>query len=129
MAYLLLMLFSPGTTPEASDAVQYQLKAIGQAVYEYHTLTGKWPEHIDDLDRTSLGMRTRYWKPAVESGSIVIVFHDHLNDNPADNPTAVLAYHNKGTLAMMGNQWVCWGDLRTEYVPSAKLKAALNPAK
>jgi hypothetical protein len=128
LVYVGYLLFS-GPSQVAQEALQYQLKAIGQSIYEYHTLTGQWPTHIDDLEKTTLGARLRYWKPILENGSIVVVWHDHLNDNPADNRDVVLAYHNKGTLAMMGRQWVCWGDLRTEYVDTKTLKAALNASK
>ena len=123
--YLGFLLFS-GPTQVGHESLQYQLKAIGESIYEYHTQTGQWPQNIDDLGRTSLAAQLRYWKQALDSGSIVVVWHDHLNPNPAENRDKVLAYHNKGTLAMMGQQWVCWGDLRTEYVDSKRLQAALG---
>lgn len=128
IVFVLMLLFSSGTTQVADEAVQYELRAIGQSVYEYHDATGQWPHNVDDLGQTSLPVRVRYWKPSLESGSFVVVWHDHLNPDPKDNRDAVLAYHNRGTLAMFGRQWVCWGDLRTEYVSSRRLKAALAGA-
>ena len=125
MIFVLVLLFSSGTTQVADEAVVYELKAIGQSIYEYHETMGQWPRNIDDLNRTSLPVRVRYWKPSIESGSFVVVWNQHLNPNPQDNRDAVLAYHNRGTLAMFGHQWVCWGDLRTEYVSSKTLHAAL----
>ena len=123
--YLGFLLFS-GPTDVAHEALQYQLKTIGESIYEYHSQTGQWPHQIDELERTSLGLRSRSWKPVLENGAIVVVWHDHLSANPAENRDKVLAYHNKGMLAMMGQQWVCWGDLRTEYVSSKRLQAALD---
>lgn len=123
--YLGFLLFS-GPTQVANESLQYQLKVIGESIYDYHTQTGRWPQNIDDLERTSLGAQLRHWKQALQSGSIVVVWHDRLSPKPAENRDKVLAYHNKGALAMMGSQWVCWGDLRTEYVDSKRLQAALG---
>lgn len=58
----------------------------------------------------------------LDSGTNVIVWHTDLKSNPAENASEVLAYHNKGLLAWFGHQWVCWGDLRTEYIPSKELE-------
>ena len=126
LVFVVRLMFFSGTTEVAHESIRYELNAIGQSIYEYHTLTGKWPSTVDDLERTSLGLRQHYWEATVQNGSIVIVWNDHLSPNPANNRDVVLAYHNRGTLAMMGQQWVCWGDLRTEYLPSKRLQAALD---
>lgn len=123
---VVVMLFFSGITQVANEALQYQLRAIGQSIYEYHASTGQWPAAIDDLQNTSLGLRLRYWKPTIENGSIVVVWHDKLKPDPRDNAGVVLVYHNKGLLAEMGHQWVCWGDLRTEYISSKQLRTALS---
>jgi hypothetical protein len=123
--FAIVMLFFSGTTQVAHQAVRYELSAIGQSIYEYHDATGQWPKDIGDLDRTSLPLRLRYWRASVQNGSIVIVWPDHLGADPQENQDAVLVYHNRGLLAWLGRQWVCWGDLRTEYVSSKRLKAAL----
>jgi hypothetical protein len=120
------MLFFSGTTDIAHESLKYELNAIGQSIYEYHAQTGQWPSSADDLERTSLSLRQRYWRPTLDNGSIVIVWHDELKPNPKDNGGVILAYHNRGLLAEMGRQWVCWGDLRTEYISSKRLKAVLN---
>src|ERR1039457_4267374 len=44
--------FDPGTV--AHQAMQYQLRLFGSAMYEYHSATGQWPASLDDLARTSL---------------------------------------------------------------------------
>jgi hypothetical protein len=120
------MLFFSGTTQVANQALQYQLQVIGRSIYEYHAKTGQWPDKVDDLEATSIGMGLRYWKPIIHNGSIVIVWHDTLHPDPKDNAGVILAYHNKGLLAWMGRQWVCWGDLRTEYLSSRRLRDALK---
>src|ERR1700757_573358 len=66
--FVLVLLFSSGTTQVADEAVQYELKAIGQSIYEYHETTGQWPRNINDLGHTSLPLRVRYWKPSLEGG-------------------------------------------------------------
>ena len=115
-----------GVTDVASESVRYSLKAIGQSVYEYHALTGKWPDSADDLDKTTLVLRLRYWRLTVANRSVVIVWHKQMNANPADNANLVLVYHDRGLLAMMGRHWVCWGDLRTEYITDKQLQQALS---
>lgn len=62
----------------------------------------------------------------LDSGTNVVGWHDDLKPNPADNANIILAYHNRGLLAWMGRQWVCWGDLRTEYVRSRDLRTKLQ---
>ena len=34
-----------------------------------------------------------------------------------------LGFHGFYRQARMGRQWVCWGDLRTEYIPSRQLRS------
>ncbi len=126
IALVVVMLFFSGTTQVAHEALQYELKAIGQSIYEYHANTGQWPSGPEDLQKTSLGVRLRYWEPALRNGSMVIVWHDDLKADPKDNADVILAYHNRGLLADMGWQWVCWGDLRTEYISSKRLRAVLS---
>ena len=115
-----------GVTDVASESVRYSLKAIGQSVYEYHALTGQWPSNPDDLNRTTLLLRLRYWRPVVDNRSVVIVWRSDLNPDPAANAAKLLLYHNRGLLAMMGRHWVCWGDLRTEYITDKQLSQALS---
>ncbi len=126
IALAVVVLFLSGTTQVAHEALQYQLQAIGQSIYEYHANTGQWPSGPGDIEKTSFGLRLRYWEPALRNGSIVIVWHNNLQANPRDNANLILAYHNRGLLADMGRQWVCWGDLRTEYISSRRLEAILS---
>jgi hypothetical protein len=126
VAFVVALLFFSGTTQVADESLKYELNALGQSIYEYHAATGQWPSRPDDLARTSLPLRLHYWRSGLENGSIVIVFHDNLKPDPRENSSVVLAYHNKGLRAWLGRQWVCWGDLRTEYISTTRLNAALN---
>jgi hypothetical protein len=126
IAWAVVILFFSGTSQVAHESLQYELNAIGQSIYEYHASTGRWPSGIDDLAETSLPLRLRYWKPILLNGSVVVVWHDNLPPDPKANAGVILAYHNRGLLAELGRQWVCWGDLRTEYISTKQLRAALN---
>jgi hypothetical protein len=110
-----IALFVYHTTDIANSSTQLHLQLLGSSVYEYHSNTGKWPTCIDDLAQTSVA-QSRYWKWALENEVVVMVWPKGLSQDPEDNGHVVLAYHNKGLLAELGRVWVCWGDLRTEYV-------------
>jgi hypothetical protein len=110
----------------SNDSIRLHLKLLGSSIYEYHAKTGHWPAKAEDLSQTSLPIRSPYWKAMLDSGTNVIVWHDDLKSNPSDNASVVLAYHNRGLLAWLGHQWVCWGDLRTEYIPSKELRGKLH---
>lgn len=110
----------------SNESIRLQLGLLGSSIYEYHEKAGHWPVRAEDLAQTSLPARSPYWKAMLDSGSNVIVWHDDLKANPSENADAILAYHKKGLLAWMGLQWVCWGDLRTEYIPSKELQAKLQ---
>jgi hypothetical protein len=62
----------------------------------------------------------------IDSGTNVVVWHDDLKPDPKDNADLILAYHNRGLLAWLGRHWVCWGDLRTEYITTQQLRAKLR---
>jgi len=122
---VLVLLFFSGSTQVADEALQYQLHALGESVYEYHASTGSWPDSPEDLARTSLPVRLRYWRSVLENRSMVVVWPHNLDPNPLKNSGVVLAYHARGLRAQLGRQWVCWGDLRTEYISSKRLQAVL----
>jgi len=67
-----------------------------------------------------------YWKVMIDSGTNVVVWQDDLKPDPKDNADLILAYHNRGLLAWLGPHWVCWGDLRTEYITTQQLRAKLH---
>ena len=92
---------------------------------EYHSITGQWASQTDDLTKTSLPQQTRYWEQMLDDQSIV-VWHKNWKPDPKDNARLILAYHNKGLSARLGRVWVCWGDLRTEYIRIEDLLARLR---
>ncbi len=110
----------------AHQAIQIWLRLYGQAIYEYHSTTGKMPSKIDDLAKTSLPQQFPYWRQTVDDGVVVLVWHKKLKPEPKDNAGLILAYHNKGLYARLSRVWVCWGDLRTEYVKAEDLRAHLE---
>jgi hypothetical protein len=112
----------------AHQSIQLHLRLTGEAIYEYHSRTGRWPARIDDLAETSLPLKSPYWRQLVEQGTIAVVWRSDLKPDPKDNAHLVLAYHNQGLFARLGRVWVCWGDLRTEYVKAGELRSQLQSA-
>lgn len=111
------------------QAIRLHLQLYGASLYEYHGQTGRWPTQIDDLAQTSLPQKSPHWKIMLEDGANVIVWPKNLKADPKDNAAIILAYHNKGLLASLGRVWVCWGDLRTEYITTEELQAHLAAAQ
>jgi hypothetical protein len=110
----------------AHQSIQLWLKIYGGGIYEYHAKTGQWPSRIDDLAKTSLPAISRYWKESLDTQTFVIVWHKNLKTDPKDNATVILAYHKKGLYSQLGRTWVCWGDLRTDYLKTEDLRARLQ---
>jgi hypothetical protein len=113
----------------AHEAVRLHLGLYGSSIYEYHATTGKWPTQIDDLEKTSLPVKSPYWRSWFENDAMIIVWHKNLKPDPKDNARHILAYHDKGLIAEGGHKWVCWGDLRTEYLKTEDLRAYLKNLK
>jgi hypothetical protein len=118
-----------GGTDVAHEAVRLHLNFFGSSIYEYHATTGKWPTQIDDLEKTSLPITSPYWRSWFVDDAMVIVWHKNLKLDPKDNARHILAYHDKGLIAKGGQKWVCWGDLRTEYIKTEDLRAYLKNLK
>jgi hypothetical protein len=108
------------------QSIQIWLKLYGDGIYEYHANTGQWPAQIEDLAKTSLSVKFRYWKEMLDTQTIVIVWHKKLKVDSKDNAGLILAYHNKGLYSQLDRTWVCWGDLRTEYIRTEDLRARLQ---
>jgi hypothetical protein len=49
-----------------------------------------------------------------------------LDPDAKRNSGAILVYHNKGLLSQFGHKWACGGELRTEYVSTARLNEGLH---
>jgi hypothetical protein len=114
----------------SDQSTQNYLRLYASGIYEYHALTGQWPSKIDDLTRTSLALQhPHWWKAQLDTEADVIVWPKDMKPDPKDNGRILLAYHNKGLDAEMGRMWVCWGDLRTEWITPEDLRHHLQNRK
>ena len=107
----------------ANLAMQVQLKMFGNAMYEYHSKTGRWPAQLDDLAQTSLPVKSHVWRQTATT--IVFLWPQNLNSEAKDNANLLLAYWNGGLYNKLGRVWVCWGDLRTEHLKYSHLRAVI----
>jgi len=124
-ALLLSGFFIYNSIDISNQTIRFRLKALGASIYEYRALTGHWPAKADDLSMTSMALKLRYWQDELQNGSVVVLWPRNLKPHPRDNGGRILAYFQGGLISTFGN-WVCWGDLRTEYLPTDKLQAALK---
>ena len=104
------------------QAIRLHLRLVCAGIYEYHSKTGRWPTRFDDLAETSLAQKVPNWR-MVEPQTIVVLWRDDLKPDPKDNAAVILAYYNKGLFSRLGRMWVCWGDLRTEYLKADEIHA------
>lgn len=109
------------------EAVRYWLKAYGESFYEFHAKTRRWPASVVDLGETSLPMRFPLWRST--AGLVVFLWPKDLKDDPQQNASTVLLYYNKGLISELGKKWVCFGDLRLEYVKDKELEALLRASR
>ena len=103
--------FIYGTVDVANKSLQFDLKKIGESIYEAHAKSGKWPMQIADLEGTEY-LNMPYRRGILENGSFVIVWQQDLDPNPDANSGRILAYANSGLLSRLGKVWACRGDLR-----------------
>src|SRR6516165_8592015 len=89
--------FSVGTDV-AHEAVRLHLSLFGSSIYEYYATTGKWPTQTGDLEKTSLPVKSPYWRSWFVEDAMVIVWHKNLKPDPKNNARHVLAYHDKGLI-------------------------------
>ena len=113
----------------ADESTRFHLNLFGSSIYEYHTLTGKWPAKIEDLAKTFLPQKSPLWRQMLDDELDVIVWHNDLKLDPKKNADQILVYHNKGLISQRGQSWVCRGDLRTEYIRTEELQAYLKKLK
>jgi len=83
------------------ESIRLHLALLGSSIYEYHAKTGQWPARAEDLAQTSLPARSPYWKVMLDAGTNVVVWHQDLKPEPAQNAGVILAYHNRGLLAWL----------------------------
>ena len=115
--------FSGASIPH--ETIRLHLRLTASSIYEFHKATGRWPTTADDLASTSLPLVSPYWRTLIENGSVAVVWRSDLKPDPKDNASLVLTYNNAGLFSKVGRVWVCWGDLRTEYVKEGELRAKL----
>ena len=108
----------------ATKSIQFELRKIGESVYEAHSKSGKWPAQIADLEGSEY-LTMPHRRTLLEEGVFVVVWQQDLDPNPKANPNRVLAYDNRSLLSRFGKVWVCRGDLRIERM-GAKEMLALN---
>jgi hypothetical protein len=128
VAIALVLIRGPfsGVSDVAHESTRLHLGFYGSSIYQYYALTGKWPMQIGDLAMTSLPAKSPYWRMMLDDEVDVIVWHKDLKPDPKDNADHILVYHNKGLISERGRSWVCWGDLRTEYIKTEDLRAYLK---
>jgi hypothetical protein len=107
-------------------SMQVQLKLFGEAMYEFHANTGRWPNNLEDLAKTSLPAKSYVWRQT--ANAIVFLWPQNLKPDQNDNANVLLAYWHGGWFNRLGRVWVCWGDLRTEHMPERELRAQLKQA-
>lgn len=108
-------------------AMRDELKLVGSAIYEYHSKTGNWPEKLDDLQSTSLPLKSPTWRQS--ASPMRILWRRDWRPEPKDNAGLVLIYYEGGLFSKLGRMWVCWGDLRTEYALESDLRSILEKQK
>jgi len=113
--------YDPGSV--AHQAMAYQLKLFGSAMYEFHSSTGRWPATVDDFAETSLPKRSPVWRQT--ASTMVFLWPKDLKADPKENAGVLLAYNNAGLFNKLGRVWVCWGDLRTEHLLEPDLRTRL----
>jgi hypothetical protein len=118
-----------GVREVAHKTAKVHLHLTGSSIYEFHAATGQWPKENGDLAQTSLPTKSPYWRVFLDDEHIIVVWHKALKPDPKDNASQILAYYNKGLISEQGRSWVCWGDLRTEYIRTDDLRKYVNDLK
>jgi hypothetical protein len=107
----------------AHQSMQIQLKLFGEAMYEFHANTGRWPNKLDDLANTSLPVKSHLWRQS--ASTVVFLWPQNMQPDRLENGNVLLAYCRGGLFNKLGRVWVCWGDLRTEHIREGELRARL----
>ena len=106
----------------ATKSIQFDLRKIGESVYEAHSKSGKWPAQIADLAETEY-LKMPHRRIMLDEGAFVVVWQEDLEPTPAANANRVLAYDNSSLLSRFGRVWVCRGDLRIERISAKEIRA------
>ena len=114
--------FAYGQIEVATSSIQFDLRSIGNSIYEARAKTGKWPMQTADLEGTEY-LRMPRRKTVLEERVYLIVWQDDLDPRPEANADRILAYDNRSLLTRFGIVWACRGDLRIERLSSQEIAA------
>jgi hypothetical protein len=109
-----------GQVDVATKSIHFDLRTIGQSLYEARSTIGRWPAEIEDLEGTAY-LRMPYRKTMLEDAVFVVVWQQDLDLDPQANRDRVLAYDNGSLFSRLGWIWVCRGDLRIERMGARQL--------
>src|SRR4051812_47622220 len=74
-----------GAAEVGHQAIPLHLKLLGDSVYEFRAKTGRWSAGAEDLAATSLPQQSPLWRHLLDNGVIVVIWHQDLKPEPADN--------------------------------------------
>jgi len=114
--------FAYGQMDVAIQSIQFDLRKIGESIYEAHSQNGTWPAQIADLEGTAY-LKMPYRRAMLEQGLFVIVWQQDLDPNPDANQNRILAYDNGSLFSRFGSVWACRGDLRIERLRAEEKQA------
>ena len=69
----------------SQESIRFHLRLRWLQHLRVHEKTGRRRVRAEDLAQTSMPVRSPYWKMMIDSGTTVIVWHDDLKDNSAEN--------------------------------------------
>lgn len=102
--------------PVADHTEKLHLELIARSIYDYHASAGRWPTQPGDLLQTSLPQQCPHDVAMMRAGAFVVNWPTaDWQPTPQENADRLLLYSKGGPLRF-GRVWVCWGDLRLEYM-------------
>src|SRR5262245_47043073 len=120
--------FLYGQSDVAISSIKFDLRKIGESVYEAHFKTGKWPAKIEDLEGTEY-LRMPYRRSMLEKGAFIVVWQQDLNADPSANKDRILAYDNASLFSRLGWVWACRGDLSIERIDAETVRRLNSPGR
>ena len=118
----LALAFAAGQVTVARASIQFDLRAIGESIYEARASRGAWPTSVSDLEGTAY-LEMPHRRELLEKRLFVVVWQPDLDPNVSANRHRILAYDNGSAIARMGWIWACRGDLRIERISSRDVEA------
>jgi hypothetical protein len=117
-----------GVANGARKSIQFDLRVIGQSIYEAHEATGRWPARVADLEGTAY-LKMPYRRDFLEQGIYVVVWHQDLSADRAANRHRILAYDGTSRFARLGWIWACRGDLSIDRITNRDVSALKAPGR